>query len=324
MTVPDPKPFARELLIAQLAVQRASLATKLTSDNQPSSTAAHTPISPFRHHPHPQQDRASSQTTSLAHRSLAKADTSPVTVADYAAQALLVAAVHAAFPRDAVLGEEDADALRADPALAARGGQYAVSLALLEDGKEVLGVLGCPNLMPGVGGRVQERVCDRDGMGVMLAAVKGQGASWRPMGRGGLLPATRIDRGRGNAPVELRDVHFVDSSNSPATLTGKVRELAEITGALYPAPTELYSSHMRYAAMALGGREFVQLRWPKPGKGPWSIWDHAGSQLIYAESGAGKVTDLAGNPINFTTGEKLSKSWGLITADETIHGKILA
>jgi 3'(2'), 5'-bisphosphate nucleotidase len=205
-----------------------------------------------------------------------------------------------------------------------QGGQYAVSLALLEDGKEVLGVLGCPNLMPGVGGRVQERVCDRDGMGVMLAAVKGQGASWRPMGRGGLLPATRIDRGRGNAPVELRDVHFVDSSNSPATLTGKVRELAEITGALYPAPTELYSSHMRYAAMALGGREFVQLRWPKPGKGPWSIWDHAGSQLIYAESGAGKVTDLAGNPINFTTGEKLSKSWGLITADETIHGKILA
>ena len=130
------------------------------------------------------------------------------------------------------------------------------------------------------------------------------------------------ERGRGKA-VELRDVHFVDSSRSPATLTEKVKALAGVIGAAYPAPTELYSSHMRYAAMVLGGRECVQLRWPKPGKGPWSIWDHAGSQLIYAESGAGKVTDLDGNPIDFTTGNKLSRSWGVITADESIHGKIL-
>jgi 3'(2'), 5'-bisphosphate nucleotidase len=123
--------------------------------------------------------------------------------------------------------------------------------------------------------------------------------------------------------VDLKDMHLVDSQRSPATLTEKVAELARITGATYPAGTNLYSSHMRYAAMALGGREFAQLRWPKPGKGPWSIWDHAGSQLIYTESGAGKVTDLAGNPIDFSTGNKLSKSWGVITADETVHARIL-
>jgi 3'(2'), 5'-bisphosphate nucleotidase len=204
-----------------------------------------------------------------------------------------------------------------------KGGQYAISLALLDGGRELLGVLGCPNLAPAMRGRVAERVVDKHGMGLMLAAVKGQGATWRPMGHGALREATRVDRGMGK-PVDLRDIHLVDSSRSPATLTEKVRDLAVITGAIYPAQTELYSSHMRYAAMTLGGREFVQLRWPKPGKGPWSIWDHAGSQLIYTESGAGKVTDLAGNPIDFTTGKKLSKSWGLITADETIHGKILA
>ncbi|KAK3896338.1 hypothetical protein C8A05DRAFT_20662, partial [Staphylotrichum tortipilum] len=100
-------------------------------------------------------------------------------------------------------------------------------------------------------------------------------------------------------------------------------ELANRIGAAYPAGTELYSSHMRYAAMALGGRECVQLRWPKRGKKFWSIWDHAGSQLIYTESGAGVVTDLAGNPIDFTTGNKLTNSWGVITADASIHGKIL-
>ena len=118
-------------------------------------------------------------------------------------------------------------------------------------------------------------------------------------------------------------MHFVDSQNSPATLTEKVKELAGRIGAVYPGGTQMYSSHMRYAAMVLGGREYVQLRWPKPEKGPWSIWDHAGSQLIYTESGAGKVTDLSGNPVDFTTGNKLSKSWGVITADESIHGKIL-
>jgi 3'(2'), 5'-bisphosphate nucleotidase len=208
-----------------------------------------------------------------------------------------------------------------------QGGPYAISLALLEGGREVVGVLGCPNWRfegeVEVGGwKVQEHGLDEEGMGLLLSAVRGQGASVRPMGNGGLLEGRRVERGRGKA-VDMRDLHFVDSEKSPATLTEKVREMADIFGATDPG-TNLYSSHMRYAAMTLGGREFVQLRWPKPGKGPWSCWDHAGSQLIYTESGEGKVTDLSGNPIDFSTGNKLSNSWGLITADESIHGKILA
>ncbi|KAK4131298.1 hypothetical protein BT67DRAFT_444875 [Trichocladium antarcticum] len=145
----------------------------------------------------------------------------------------------------------------------------------------------------------------------------------RPIGKGGLLPATNIDRRRGKAAVDLKDIHFIDSAMSPATFTQKVAELATVTGANYLGATNIYSSHMRYAAMVLGGRECVQLRWPNVTVAKWSIWDHAGSQLIYTESGAGKVTDLSGNPIDFTAGKKLSKSWGLITADENIHGKIL-
>ncbi|KAH6623170.1 hypothetical protein F5144DRAFT_582551 [Chaetomium tenue] len=451
-------PFAHELLIAQLAVQRAALVTKrvLATINaaksppipQPPSDSdidididtpsldfdtcaspiiyttpvsetppatfhftppplpkensigqylhpSSSPGSPTRH-PHPSNDNNNNRTRPdhpPRRLSLAKPDTSPVTIADLAAQALLVSAVHTAFPHDLVLGEEDASALRADPDLAAQvwelvattrleddaceallgrpsgveemmalielgaggeaarggggaggrrvwcmdpidgtsaymqGGQYAISLALLEGGREVVGVLGCPNWrfegeVPVGGWRVQEHGLDEEGMGLLLSAVRGQGASVRPMGRGALCEGTRVERGRGKA-VDMRDLHFVDSEKSPATLTEKVREMAEIFGATDPG-TNLYSSHMRYAAMALGGRECVQLRWPKPGKGAWSCWDHAGSQLIYTESGAGKVTDLSGNPIDFTTGNKLSNSWGLITADESIHGEILA
>ncbi len=125
-----------------------------------------------------------------------KDDMSPVTVADYAAQAVIARHLADAFGGLTMVGEEDAATLReagrdgvargsgrsrarwpgrrpgVDDVLDAidlgnhdasgarywtldpidgtkgflRGGQYAVSLALIEKGQVVLGVLGCPNL----------------------------------------------------------------------------------------------------------------------------------------------------------------------------------
>jgi 3'(2'), 5'-bisphosphate nucleotidase len=49
-----------------------------------------------------------------------KADDSPVTIADFAAQAILIAALHAVYPHDVFIGEESADALRENEALADR------------------------------------------------------------------------------------------------------------------------------------------------------------------------------------------------------------
>jgi 3'(2'), 5'-bisphosphate nucleotidase len=49
-----------------------------------------------------------------------KADDSPVTIADFAAQALLISALHAVYPQDKFIGEESADALRQNEALADR------------------------------------------------------------------------------------------------------------------------------------------------------------------------------------------------------------
>ncbi|PSR78526.1 hypothetical protein BD289DRAFT_376548 [Coniella lustricola] len=48
---------------------------------------------------------------------VAKDDLSPVTVGDFAIQALLTSTIHAAFPQDRFVGEESADALRENPAL---------------------------------------------------------------------------------------------------------------------------------------------------------------------------------------------------------------
>ncbi|KOS19486.1 hypothetical protein ESCO_000835 [Escovopsis weberi] len=333
---------------------------------------------------------------------LSKADASPVTVADFAAQALIIGSLRRAFPRDAFVGEEDAAALRADPALRARvvelvraagaagvaavsedevlewidlggkgrggrqgrfwvmdpvdgtatflrGEQYAVALALVEDGREVLGVVCCPNLRPR-GGRVREDSVDEGGMGVMISAVRGQGAMLRVLadttaaaaatttttstsggggggGGGGRVagvlpepqPLPRLE-----APRDLAGVHIVDYERAAAVAAatgakGVGERLAERMGAAYPG-TRVWSSHVRYAALALGGGH-VLLRVPKPGASSY-IWDHAGAQLIFREMG-GKVTDLEGNEIDFGRGRELQGNWGLLATVGDIHGEVL-
>ncbi|KAJ9144644.1 3',5'-bisphosphate nucleotidase [Pleurostoma richardsiae] len=344
-----PALYARERLAAELAVQRASLLTKriLASVNK---------------------------------GEFAKADSTPVTIADFAAQALLIGALRAAFPSDGFLGEESADALRADPELRERvwglvastrlddaeseallgrpstvedmldaidlggrgaggaegriwvmdpvdgtatflrGEQYAVSLALIEDGRERVGILGCPNLSL-ESGRVVETVVDSHGCGLMLSAVRGQGAAIRPMGNGALQPARPIER-LGDGSADLKDLHIVDCSQSSVWRREKVKEVATRLGATYPG-TDVWSSHMRYAALIVGGGD-AQLRISRPqGRKQNYIWDHAGAQLIFTEVG-GKITDLDGKEIDFGAGRELAKNRGVIAARRGVHARILA
>lgn len=81
--------YASELRYAMLAVQLASIATK-------------------------------SILKSIDKGTLSKDDASPVTIADFAAQALLISAIHSAFPSDSFVGEESSSALRADAVLCER------------------------------------------------------------------------------------------------------------------------------------------------------------------------------------------------------------
>jgi len=199
-----------------------------------------------------------------------------------------------------------------------RRGQYAVSLALVEDGKQVVGVLGCPNLNLRAG-RVAETTVDEKGYGLMLSAVRDQGAVIRPIGTGRLQPARQIPK-LSDGPADLRDLHFVDSTSSTTWWHEKVREVAERVGALYPG-TELWSSHMRYVALIVGGGD-VNLRIPRSESTSTPVWDHAGAHLIFTEVG-GKVTDLHGKDVDFCAGRDLRNNWGIIAAKAGVHGSIL-
>ena len=345
-------PYARERALAEAAVLRAAILTKKVQ-----STV----------------------------KEVSKDDKSPVTAADFAAQALLIAALRDAFPGDRFVGEEDSRELRKDPNLVAwvyelvssaarvnspesgsalpvpasvedtlafidlggqgQGGregrfwvmdpvdgtktflrqqQYAVSLSLIENGREVVGVLCCPNLRL-KDGHVDEDSVDPDGLGVMLTAVRGQGATVRTLSAPGttvpyVLPERRPLE-RLASPPDLKDLHIVDSRLSTAIRHDIIEQLAEQLGAKYPG-TEVWSSHMRYASLILGGAD-CQVRVPvQKGTPKVCIWDHAGAQLIFTEVG-GKITDLDGKEMDFGAGREMANNRGMMVAREGVHEELL-
>ncbi|KND91543.1 3'(2'),5'-bisphosphate nucleotidase [Tolypocladium ophioglossoides CBS 100239] len=338
-------PYAREQRVAELAVLRASILTK----------------------------RAQSAVSEIS-----KDYNSPVTIADFAAQALLIGALRHAFPDDAFLGEEDSTALRADRELCdkvyelvisapdvadpgaggaslhtpvsvdemlrlidlgghgtggdkgrfwvmdpidgtaafLRGQQYAVSLSLLENGREVIGVLGCPNISTEMT-KVSEEDVDKNGLGIMLTAIRGQGSKVRVMTRTGLGEATPLDILKPSSPNTLR---IVDCAASPTTRHDVIAKLAHNFNATFPN-TEIWSSHIRYAALIVGGDD-VQIWVPTSPAFKMCIWDHAGTHLIFTELG-GKVTDLNGRDVDFGPGRDLRRNNGLVVAKGKIHKMVL-
>lgn len=308
---------------------------------------------------------------------ITKDDSSPVTTADFAAQALLIAALRHAFPKDKFLGEEDSSALRTDEALGnkvfklvlsatdvidpdsgeplpkpssldemldlidlgghgtggdkgrfwvmdpidgtaafLKGQQYAVSLSLIEDGKEVVGVLGCPNISAEMG-RISEENIDKSGLGVMLTAVRGRGSTIRTMTLGGLevaLSLNIIER------LESDGLHIVDCIASKDFRHDVIAKLADNLRAKFPN-IEIWSSHIRYAALIVGGGN-AQFWVPESSASKMYIWDHAGTQLIFTELG-GRVTDLDGKDMDFGAGRDLNRNRGLVATSGKMHQTLL-
>ncbi|KAK3079987.1 hypothetical protein LTS18_003431 [Coniosporium uncinatum] len=301
-----------------------------------------------------------------------KADDSPVTIADFAAQCLIISALHASFPSDQFLGEESATALRSKESLRSevwklvsqvprdgnfadlavpekfdemldlidlgcgcqsgqgrvwvmdpvdgtatfmKGQQYAVCLCLLVDGVQKVGAIGCPNLpfeTATSGRKIREEHVDSEGCGVIISAVEGHGSYVRPMTADSIGTAQKI-----NPVVCAEDVSHLDFVESwPETSSQRMASheaVAKKLGAQWPG-TELWSLQMKYMSLALGATD-VMVRIPKGRDRYTQIWDHAGGQLIYTETG-GVIKDLDGGAIDFGQGRALrgERNFGLIAA----------
>jgi len=288
---------------------------------------------------------------------LEKKDRSPVTVADFASQALVCSSLLASSKVHAVVGEENADELR-EPGNEAtrdqvaehvrqvrgadvgveqaldwidvggvtpdgsqqrywtldpidgtkgflRGEQYAIALGLIEEGRVVLGVLGCPNLT-GPDGKP----------GVLLSAVRGQGTQARPLagtGEAGVTPIRVSDIER---TAEARFCESVESGHSDQDQSAQIAAALEIT----EEPVRV-DSQAKYAIVARGEAQ-IYLRLPTRKDYREKIWDHAAGAIVVEEAG-GRVTDVRGQALDFGHGRKLEHNRGIIATNGAIHDAVL-
>jgi 3'(2'), 5'-bisphosphate nucleotidase len=185
-----------------------------------------------------------------------------------------------------------------------RGGQYAIALALVEDGDVRLGVLGCPAL---------ERP---DGsLGSLFVAERGGGAWELPLDdRTGASPI-RVRVASCTSAREARYAESLEAAHSAQDEAARMGELLGIT-----APPLRLDSQTKYALVARGDAS-IYLRIPRGGYIE-NIWDHAAGSIIVEEAG-GIVSDIDGAPLDWGRGRRLEVNRGIIAAPAAIHAEVV-
>ncbi|KAI9151797.1 3'(2'),5'-bisphosphate nucleotidase [Paramyrothecium foliicola] len=343
-------PYAHELQVAQLAVQRAAILTKRVFHEKAKGTVD-------------------------------KNDKSPVTIGDFGAQALIIAALRHNFPDDAIVAEEEAAQLKEDANLKQtiwdlvkstrldddtaeaqlggpikdvdamlefidngnspggsqgriwtidpidgtkgflRGGQYAVCLGLMVDGDVKVGVLGCPNLPVDDAARLTADIGTNqtdEGRGVLFSAVQTQGATSRPLTAGTLADAKSISM-RPIGGDQLSKATFCESVEAGHSSHDDQARISQKLG--ITEPSVRMDSQAKYGSIARGAGD-IYLRLPVKATYQEKIWDHAAGDLIVREAG-GQVTDIHGKRLDFTVGRTLANNKGVIAAPAGVHAKVL-
>lgn len=181
--------------------------------------------------------------------------------------------------------------------------QYAVALALIEDGEVVLGGLGCPNLtMSGMSGGI-------------LFAVKGHNTHLYSLDDEKMVLAQVSD-----ALVSPEIIYCEQSLTSKKHSHSKALEIVTLLDG-EPKPCRL-DSQCKYGLVASGDAA-IYLRIPVTKISPEKIWDHAPGMIVVEEAG-GMVTDLTGKPLNFSLGRTLKENYGILATNGFLHNPVLS
>jgi 3'(2'), 5'-bisphosphate nucleotidase len=290
---------------------------------------------------------------------LTKDDRSPVTVADFAVQAVIAQRLAEQLPGSTLVGEEHSAALQLEEGISAldqvthfvrqslpnatpeevcglidrgsgnppagpfwtldpidgtkgflRREQYAVALALIQDGAVSLGMLGCPDL------EIAQRPAP-GGAGSLVVAARGGGAWVQP-----LVGETPWKRLSVSQERELSAVRLLRSVEKAHTNTARIDNLVQALGT--SAPPIQMDSQAKYALLAAGGAEML-VRFLSPSRPDYeeTIWDQAAGSIVITEAG-GRITDLAGKPLDFSHGRTLKKNRGILATNGHLHVAILS
>jgi len=226
----------------------------------------------------------------------AKADASPLTAADLAAQQVIMAGLAQLDPVLPVLSEEAkalawserqhwsrywlVDPLDGTREFVKRNGEFTVNIALIDDRESVLGVVLAPVT------------------GELYVAAHGQGA-WRQAQAGGDWQRVRA-RPLARPPI-------MAGSRSHGHLQDAM--LHTLLGADYQLMP--LGSSLKFCLIARGAAD-VYLR-----LGPTSEWDTAAAQCVLQEAG-GAVLDLYGCPFRYNRGESLLNPEFIAVGDPSV------
>jgi len=187
-----------------------------------------------------------------------------------------------------------------------RRDQYAVALALIEDGQVRVAALACPAL--------PWQVDSPDGKtGVLFVATKGEGAQMALLGDTHCVPI--------HVATGLALSRVVESSEAGH---GNWRLQEAVARAVNPAYSPLrMDSQAKYGVVARG-EAALYLRFPSSQSPDYreKIWDHAAGALIVEEAG-GRVTDMYGQALCFDCGHEMRRNRGIIASNGVLHDAAL-
>ncbi len=294
--------------------------------------------------------------SSITPDTLEKKDKSPVTVADFASQALICRQLQAAFPMDPVIGEEGAEELRnGDAAFLQRIVDECAKVGVEGTGDQVCDWIdrgGLQEYRPRfwtldpidgtkgflrkdqyaislaliVDGQIEIGILGCPNMPVSAAEPDGPRGilAWAVRGQGAFMrPLDEADAEpqklavtSTNSPAEARFCESVESGHSAHGWSGQIATKLGITR----EPFRI-DSQCKYLAVAMGDAD-IYLRLPTRKGYQEKIWDHAGGVLIVEESG-GTVTDIHGKAPEFNHGATLAENQGMVVSNSKFHDQVV-
>jgi len=189
-----------------------------------------------------------------------------------------------------------------------RGDQYAIALALIEEGVVTLGVLACPDLYVDIRQPSGER-------GVLFIALKGKGSA--QLDRHG-LNKRNISVSKVKNPSGAIITESVEPDHADHLTHQRLAQKLNIS-----KPSLRMDSQAKYGILARG-EVTLYLRVPSPSEPGYkeNIWDHAAGAIIAEEAG-GRVTDILGRPLDFSCGVKMVKNHGILVSNGMLHDVVL-
>ncbi len=296
------------------------------------------------------------QTEMINLTSSQKADRSPVTVADYASQAVICQALADEFPSDPVVAEETADELRLpeQAEMLAQVTHHVQALLPSASSADVCSWIDYGGANPGsrfwtvdpidgtkgflrgeqyavalaliVNGQVQVGALACPNLPLDLTQPKGpRGVVFlAERGQGAMM---LLSDGGPTYPINVASIDepasacFVESVESGHTDQATSQSVAALLGITRPAVR--LDSQAKYGVVARGdAAAYLRLPSPKTPHYRERIWDHAAGALIINEAG-GRVTDALGSELDFSQGRRLQNNRGIVASNGGLHGDIL-